>query len=87
MMNAAAVMIRGRASSELDPVRDVAFRESMGRSMLGDWGEAVRLMGQYVSANPSAVVGYRAAIAENSVPWYHRDLARQPEFRDLVGAN
>jgi TolB-like protein len=85
--SAEAVMIRGRASSELDPVRDIALRESMGRVILEDWDEATRLMASYFSANPSAVLGYRDAVAENLVPWYHSALAQQPGFRDLVGIN
>jgi hypothetical protein len=85
--SARAVMIRGRASPEEDPVRTIAYRESFGRVVLEDWDEAIRLMGLYFSANPTLVEGYRAGIAENTVPWYHAALAEQPGFRALLGLN
>ena len=85
--SARRVMIQGRASTELDPVRTIAYRESFGRVMLEDWDEAIRLMGSYFSANPPAVEGYRAGVAENTVPWYHAALAAQPGFRALLGMN
>jgi hypothetical protein len=85
--SARAVMIRGRASPEEDPVRTIAYRESFGRVVLEDWDEAIRLMGLYFSANPSAVDGYRAGVVENTVPWYHAALAEQPGFRALLGLN
>jgi tetratricopeptide (TPR) repeat protein len=85
--SARAVMVRGRASPEIDPVRDIALLESMPRSWLGDWEEVVRLMGLYLSANPSAVDGYRTAIASNELYWYHSRLQDRPEFRALLGLN
>ncbi|MEJ2541802.1 MAG: hypothetical protein P8188_17860 [Gemmatimonadota bacterium] len=85
--SARAVMIRGRASPTLDPVRTIAYRESFGRVVLEDWDEAVSLMGSYFSANPLAVEGYRVGVEENSLPWYHAALAEQPEFLALLGMN
>jgi TolB-like protein len=81
------VLLRGRAESDVDPVRDLALLESIPRSWLGDWDDAVRLMGLYFSANPSAQVGYRTSVAENVVPWFHRDLAAQEDFQALLGLN
>jgi len=85
--SARAVMVRGRASSEIDPVRDIALLESMPRSWLGDWEEVVRLMGTYLSANPSAVDGYKQSLASNELFWYHSRLQDRPEFRALLGIN
>jgi TolB-like protein len=85
--SARAVMVRGRASAELDPARGVALRESIGRVILSDWDEATRLMGLYFSANPTAVIGYRTSLAQNMMPWYHAGLEDQPAFRSLLGLN
>jgi hypothetical protein len=85
--SARAVMIRGRASPTLDPVRTIAYRESFGRVVLEDWDEAVSLMGLYFSANPPAVEGYRVGVEENSLPWYHAPLGDRPGFRALLGLN
>lgn len=85
--SARAVMVRGRASPEVDPTRDIARLESIPRSWLGDWDEVIRLMGLYLSANPPAVQGYRQSVAENDLPWYHSRLLTQPRVMSLLGLN
>lgn len=83
--SARAVMVRGRASPDIDPVRDIAFLESMPRGWLGDWDEAVRLMGLYLAANPALVEAYRQSLAADRTFWYHEGLSAQPRFRSLLG--
>jgi len=85
--SARAVMVRGRAPADVDPVRTIAMLESIPRSWLGDWDEVMRLMGLYLSANPLQVDGYKNSLAENAIPWYHRGLQDRPDFRSLVGLN
>lgn len=85
--SARSVMVQGRASADVDPVRTIAMLESIPRSWLGDWDEVTRLMGLYLSANPLQVDGYRNLLASNSMYWYHTGLADRPEFRTLLGLN
>ena len=83
--SARAVAIRGRAAPDIDPVRDLALLESVSRSWLGDFDEAVRLLGLYLAANPGLVEAYRGSAESGEIHWYHRELAERPEFRALVG--
>lgn len=83
--SARAVAVRGRAQADIDPVRDLSLLESIPRAWLGDFDEAVRLMGQYLAANPALVEAYRVSMQAGDVHWYHRELAERPEFRTLVG--
>jgi len=85
--SARAVAVRGRASPAIDPLRDIALLESIPRCWLGDWDEAVRLMGLYLAANPSTVAAYKNSVAEGQMYWYHDGLQNQPRFRALLGLN
>jgi TolB-like protein len=85
--SARAVAVRGRASPSIDPLRDIALLESIPRCWLGDWDEAVRLMGLYLAANPSTVAAYKESVAKGQVYWYHEGLQNQPRFRALLGLN
>ena len=83
--SARAVALRGRVQPDIDPVRTLSLLESITRSWLGDMDEAIRQMGLYLAANPSLVEAYQASLANGDVHWYHRELADEPGFRDLVG--
>ncbi len=86
--SARAVALRGRASPQIDPTRDIALLESITRGWLGDWKEAVSLMGLYLSANPSVVDAYKDAVngdSGSSMYWYNEGLKSQPGFRALLG--
>ena len=83
--SARAVALRGRASAEIDPLRELSWLEAIARTWLGDYEEAVRLLGIYLSANPGALDGYRAAAESGEIHWYFAELVEQQAFRELVG--
>jgi TolB-like protein len=83
--SAAAVAVQGRADPEIDPLREVAFLESIVRTQLGDAEEAVRQLSAYLAANPGARESYRRDAERREMPWYHRALLDEPRFRSLVG--
>jgi TolB-like protein len=83
--SARAVAVRGRASPQIDPTRNIAQLEAITRGWLGDWNEAVRLMGLYISANPSVVAAYRQWVTAGNSYWYQEGLNKQPGFRALLG--
>jgi tetratricopeptide (TPR) repeat protein len=83
--SARSVLIRGRASTDVDPLRETALLESIGRNALGDGEEAVRQLSIYLAANPGEMAGYRSGAAAGDVPWYHKALLQEPRFRALVG--
>lgn len=83
--SARAVAVRGRASPQIDPLRNIAQLEAITRGWLGDWSEAVQLMGLYFSANPGVRAAYKQwAIAGKSY-WYQEGLNKQPGFRAMLG--
>lgn len=79
------VVARGRGSPEEDPLRELALLGSIARTWLGDYDEAVQLLGAYIAANPGLRDAYRSAVETGTLPWYHQDLADQPAFRRLLG--
>ncbi|HZD05528.1 MAG TPA: hypothetical protein VE173_11430, partial [Longimicrobiales bacterium] len=83
--SARSVALRGRASAEVDPVRELALLESVVRTSLGEYDEAVRLLGIYIAANPSFREAYRESAKAGTLRWYLADLVGQPAFRRLVG--
>lgn len=83
--SAAAVAVRGRADPGIDPLREVAFLESIVRTLLGDTEEAVRQLSSYLAANPGVMASYRTDAERREMPWYHRALLDEPRFRSLVG--
>jgi serine/threonine-protein kinase len=72
---------RARGDTEVDPTRDLAYIEAFVRTLLNDREEAVRLLKQYVSANPDR----RADLADES-GWWFRGLLDYPPFQELVRA-
>ena len=83
--SAAAVAVRGRADPGIDPLREVAFLESIVRTLLGDTEEAVHQLSAYLAANPGAMASYRTDAERREMPWYHRALLDESRFRSLVG--
>jgi len=70
-----------RGDAEVDPTRDLAYIEAFVRTTLNDREEAVRLLKQYVSANPDR----RADLGDES-GWWFRGLLDYPQFKELVQA-
>ena len=83
--SARAVMLAGRAGTEIDPLRELALLESIARTANGDVDEAVRQLSLYFAANPGTVEAYRTQGGSGELPWYHRSLLNEPRFRSLVG--
>lgn len=83
--SARAVVRRGRAAPDIDPLRETALLESIVRTALGDGEEAVRQLSTYLAANPGQMEGYRADAERGELPWYHQALLDEPRFRSLVG--
>jgi eukaryotic-like serine/threonine-protein kinase len=79
--SARRVAERARGNGEVDPTRDLAYIEAFVRTLLNDREEAVRLLKQYVAANPDR----RADLADES-GWWFRGLLDYPQFQELVRA-
>lgn len=83
--SARSVALQGRAGVEVDPLRELALWESIVRTWLGEYDEAVRLLGTYVAANPTVREAYRVAAQNGTLRWYLADLGNQAAFRRMVG--
>ena len=71
-----------RESAGVDPDRDMLGYEAVVRVILGDRKEALQLIKQYLSVNPT----HRKGFATGS-GWWWRDIQTDPEFRRLVEAS
>jgi TolB-like protein len=83
--SARAVARSARAGTDIDPLRELSWLESVTWTWLGDTDEAVRQLSLWLSANPHALEGLRADATRRELPWYHRTLLDEPAFRSLVG--
>jgi eukaryotic-like serine/threonine-protein kinase len=79
--SARAVLVRNRAGPDIDPTRELVGTEAITRVKLHDYDDAVRLLGDYLAANPA----HRRGFATNSSPWW-RDpqLQSHPGFKRLI---
>ncbi|HYS21777.1 MAG TPA: hypothetical protein VEO73_11880, partial [Gemmatimonadales bacterium] len=77
--SARRVLDRSRASPEIDPTREVLGYHVVVRTMLGDKDEALRLLAEYLVANPRHREGFR------NVHWWWRSLQDDPRFKGLIG--
>jgi len=71
---------RSRADASVDPNLELIYFESMLRNRLGDRDESLRLLAQYLAANPQD----RMTIA-NDQSWWWRGVRDDPRFKQLVG--
>jgi TolB-like protein/tetratricopeptide (TPR) repeat protein len=79
--SARRVLVRSRSGIEIDRTRYFVGQEAMIReTALGDRDEALRLLAEFLVANP----GHRAGLA-SSPSWWWTDMRRDPRFRALVG--
>ncbi len=79
--SARRVAKRSEGTAQVDPTRDLAWSGAFVYTLLGDRADAVRLLKQYVAANPQ-----RAPSLRDEPGWWFRDLESDPQFRQLVGA-
>jgi hypothetical protein len=71
---------RARADASVDPNRELIYIEAMLRNRLGDRDESLRLLAQYLAANPQD----RMTLA-NDQTWWWRGVRDDPRFKQLVG--
>ena len=79
--SARRVLQRSRGDATTDPTRDLLIDEAVIRVILGDKDEALKLLKQYLVANPE----HRAGMAETQ-SWWWRDLKNDPRYKEMVGA-
>ncbi len=79
--SARRVLQRSRGTPDVDPTRDLLAWEAAMRTMLGDKEEALRLLSEYLVANPRHREGFR-----KNVHWWWRPLQDDPRFKALIGA-
>jgi serine/threonine-protein kinase len=80
--SARGLLLRSRGNRDIDPGRDLLYNEAFVRTMLGDRDEAIRLLKEYISAQPE-----RRADLSTSYEWWFRDLQSDPRYRELVGTD
>jgi serine/threonine-protein kinase len=68
--------------TQIDGLRELAFYGSFVHAILGDTDDAIRLLKEYLAANPQRLQSMR-----NDPGWWYKDLEREPRFRQLLGLN
>jgi tetratricopeptide (TPR) repeat protein len=80
-----AVLRQTRASSEIDPLREIPWLASVALTWIGDTEEAVRRLSLYLAANPEELANYKEQASQGELPWYHQALVDDPRFRAFAG--
>ena len=75
------VLERSKGNADIDPQKELLGYEAMARVMLGDKDEALRLLDEYLVANPKHREGFRKI-----VHWWWRPIQDDPRFKALIGA-
>src|SRR3989442_1126039 len=75
------VLERSRGNADSDPTKELLGYQAFVRVMLGDRDEALRLLGEYFTANPRHREGFR-----KSVHWWWRPIQSDPRFKAVIGA-
>ncbi len=78
--SARAVAVRARADGSADPTRELSYLEAVSRTILGDRGEALRLLSQFYAANPQ-----QRASAARDQSWQFAPLHDDPRYKALSG--
>jgi hypothetical protein len=79
--SARRVLVRSRGDAVVDPTRGLLETEAMVRVILGEKEEALRLLREYLVANPEHREGMAATQS-----WWWRDIKTDPAYRDMAGA-
>jgi serine/threonine-protein kinase len=66
---------------KIDATRELAFRGAFVYTILGDKDDAIRLLTDYIAANPGMAVSLGA-----NPGWWFKSLADEPRFRRITGA-
>jgi len=75
------VLQSSKGNAEVDPQKELMGYEAVVRVMLGDRDEALRLLDEYLTANPKHREGFR-----KSVHWWWRPIQNDPRFKSIIGA-
>src|SRR6266480_5128962 len=75
------VLERSKGNADIDPQKELLGYEAVMRVTLGDKEEALRLLGEYLIANPKHREGFR-----KSVHWWWRPIQDDPRFKALIAA-
>jgi len=75
------VLQSSKGNAEIDPQKELMGYEAVVRVMLGDRDEALRLLDEYLTANPNHREGFR-----KSVHWWWRPIQNDPRFKSIIGA-
>jgi serine/threonine-protein kinase len=75
------VLERSKGDPQIDPQRELLGYEAFVRVMLGDKDEALRLLDEYLVANPKHREGFRKI-----VHWWWRPIQNDSRFKALIGA-
>ena len=75
------VLERSKGNAQIDPQKELLGYEAFVRVMLGDNNEAMRLLDEYFTANPTHREGFR-----KNVHWWWRPIQNDPRFKQLIGA-
>jgi serine/threonine-protein kinase len=76
------VLVRARATPDVDPDRELMTVEAFVRELLGQRDASLDLLKQYLVARPE----HRKGLAV-SQSWWWRGLRADPRFQELVGAD
>ena len=75
------MLVRSRATPDLDPRRELVGDEAIARVFLHDYDEAITLLESYLAANPD----HRKGFATNtSLWWKDPQLQAHPRFKALI---
>ncbi len=74
------VLRAARVGADVDPTLELAGYEAWVRAQLGDKDEALRLLREYLVANPRHREGFK-----KRVHWWWRPLQNDPRFKALIG--
>jgi len=75
------VLERSKGDPDIDPQRELLGYVAAARVALGDKEEALRLLEQYLVANPKHRDGFR-----KNVHWWWRSIQDDAKFKALIGA-
>ncbi len=79
--SARSVLESARLTPDKDPLRELSWLEAYMRVVLGDHDEAIRLLKQFLIANPRDDPGPEAKLY-----WWWRDLQGHPELNEVRAA-
>ena len=79
--SARRVLTRARVGPDVDPIHELSYFESIARTWLGDYDEALDRLAEFLAANPGQAAGF----AEGG-GWWLEELEKQPGWSELVGS-